>query len=213
MYFSKLTGTGLASLTGQLRDITVDMRAAWLATAVLPMALTQPALTMLLASGNLVFRSGNDSLATYLHVYGRGGLAQSNSGGYSQRDASSLILHAYGQFLGLDPGYLSYARRTEVGQAAQHGRMGRAARVPDSATCLWRSNHGLPRNCYHPQNTVCAQRILPAGGSATYVAATNVHETTCNTIENHTALLVHQASVVQTQFLAALYPILRPACR
>ena len=102
MYFSKLTGTGMASLTAQLRDLTVDMRAAWLAAAVLPIApshppravkfcrcrppraphpknltaLSHPPLTVLPASGNLVFRSSSDSLASYLHLYDRGGLAK-----------------------------------------------------------------------------------------------------------------------------------------
>ncbi|RZK50566.1 MAG: hypothetical protein EOO59_15900, partial [Hymenobacter sp.] len=33
MYFSKLTGTSMASAVAQLRDATVDMRAAWLAAA------------------------------------------------------------------------------------------------------------------------------------------------------------------------------------
>jgi hypothetical protein len=36
MYFSKLSGTNMASALAQLRDATVDMRAAWLAAAVLP---------------------------------------------------------------------------------------------------------------------------------------------------------------------------------
>ena len=65
-YFSKLSGTSMISATAQLRDITVDMRAAWLSAAVVPTLQSQPALTVLPGSGNLVFRSGNGSLATYL---------------------------------------------------------------------------------------------------------------------------------------------------
>jgi hypothetical protein len=70
-------------------------------------------------SGNLVFRSGSDSLATYLHLSGRSTLAPAG-GGHSQGDASSFLLHAHGQQLALDPGYLSYGRRAEVGQATNH---------------------------------------------------------------------------------------------
>lgn len=282
MYFSKLTGTGLASLMGQLRDITVDMRAAWLAAAVLPTAPVQPALTVLPASGNLVFRSGNDSLATYLHVYGRGGLAQTNAGGHSQGDASSFILHAHGQLLALDPGYLSYARRAEVGQATNHNMVlvdgaGPAIGTPGAGspaqsavqhafqtpqlaygevttayqgatitrktlfvrneyflladavqgtaahTYTWQLHgYGLqggtaatglstPSLASHEASwqkngASLLAHVTATGGTATYTTATNVHETTYNTTENHTTLLVQQPSTLQTQFLAALYP-------
>jgi hypothetical protein len=282
MYFSKLTGTGLASLTGQLRDITVDMRAAWLAAAVLPTAPAQPSLTVLPASGNLVFRSGNDSLATYLHVYGRGGLAQTNAGGHSQGDASSFILHAHGQLLALDPGYLSYSRRAEVGQATNHNLVlvdgaGPAIGTPGAGspaqsavqhafqtpqlaygevttayqgatitrktlfirneyflladavqgtaahTYTWQL-HGYGLQGGTAATGLCTDalasheaswqkngasllaHVTATGGTATYTTATNVHETTYNTTENHTTLLVQQASTLQTQFLAALYP-------
>lgn len=117
---SRLTGTPMRSLTAQLRDVTVDMRAAYLAAALAPTPPQHPALTVLPGSGNLIFRSGNDSLASYLHLYGRGGLAQANSGGHGQGSAGSFLLHAYGQQLALDPGYLSYDRRAEVGQATNH---------------------------------------------------------------------------------------------
>lgn len=116
----RLTGTPMRSLTAQLRDVTVDMRAAYLAAALAPTPPQHPALTVLPASGNLIFRSGSDSLASYLHLYGRGGLAQANSGGHGQGSAGSFLLHAYGQSLALDPGYLSYDRRAEVGQATNH---------------------------------------------------------------------------------------------
>jgi hypothetical protein len=115
-----LTGSSMNSLTAQLRDVTVDMRAAYLSAALAPTPASHPALTALPASGNLIFRSGSDSMASYLHLYGRGGLAQANAGGHSQGDASSFLLYAHGQLLALDPGYLSYARRAEVGQATNH---------------------------------------------------------------------------------------------
>ncbi|TGE24842.1 T9SS type A sorting domain-containing protein [Hymenobacter aquaticus] len=120
LHLSNLSTRQLNSLASQLRDATVDMRAAYLAANLLPAAPTNAPLTALPQSGNLIFRSGNDSLASYLHVYGKGGAAQANSGGHSQADASSFLLYAHGQLLALDPGYLSYGRRDSLGQAANH---------------------------------------------------------------------------------------------
>lgn len=293
MFYSKFSGTPLASLVAQLRDITVDMRAAWLAAAVLPAVLSPlepgtPTLTVLPGSGNLVFRSGDDSLATYLHLYGRGELAQSNSGGHSQGDASSFILHAKGQLLALDPGYLSYARRGEVGQASNHnlvlvdgagpamGSPGMASPVQSTVQNALQTPalaYGEVRTSY--QNTSLTRKVLfvrqtyfllvdaisasgphtftwqlhgygqqggtsltgyfinnlpvhegvwqkngvsllahvtSTGGTATYTTATAPHETTYNTAENHTVLLVQHTGEAPVQFLAALFPYsgLRP---
>ncbi|HET9503996.1 MAG TPA: heparinase II/III family protein [Hymenobacter sp.] len=282
MYYSKITGTGMASDLAQLRDATVDMRAAWLAAAVAPTAPAHPALTVLPGSGNLIFRSGADSAATYLHVYGRGGTAQSNSGGHNQGDASSFILHAQGQLLALDPGYLSYGRRAEVGAATSHNLVlvdgaGPALGAPgatNSAPAAIERTFQTPQLSYGEVTTSYQQARLTrktlfvrntyylladavsaaaprtytwqlhgyglAGGTAatgtfagnlaghegtwqkngvrllahvagtgtaaTYATATNPHETTYNTAENHTTLLVQQSGTTQTQFLSALYP-------
>lgn len=282
MYFSKLSGTNMASALAQLRDATVDMRAAWLAAAVLPSAQRQPALMVLPASGNLVFRSGSDSAATYLHLYGRGGLAQTNAGGHSQGDASSFILHAQGQLLALDPGYLSYDRRGEVGQANHHNlvlvdgagpalgtpgaaspvqsAVGAAFRTPQlsygeatttylgarivrkalfvrnayflladavsaatphtytwqlhgygleggtAATGTFTGNLGVQEGTWQKNGVRLLAHVTATGSAPTYTTSTNPHETTYNTPENHTTLLVQQAGTAQTQFLAALYP-------
>jgi len=282
MYFSKMSGTNMASALAQLRDATVDMRAAWLAAAVLPSPQQQPALTVLPSSGNLVFRSGNDSASTYLHVYGRGGLAQANAGGHSQGNASSFIMHAQGQLLALDPGYLSYGRRAEVGQATNHnlvlvdgagpdiGVAGagsstqsaiRAAfRTPQlsygevatayqgtsivrktlfvrnsyfvlvdavsasaahaytwqlhgygleggtDATGTFTGNLGGQEGTWQKNGVHLLAHVTATGGAPTYTTGTNLHETTYNTAENHTTLLVKQEGVAQTQFLAALHP-------
>jgi hypothetical protein len=282
MYFGNISGTGMASELAQLRDATVDMRAAWLAAAVAPTAPAHPALTVLPGSGNLIFRSGADSAATYLHVYGRGGTAQSNSGGHNQGDASSFILHAQGQLLALDPGYLSYGRRAEVGAATNHSLVlvdgaGPALGTPgatNSAPAAIQRTFQTPQLSYGEVTTTYQNARLTrktlfvrntyflladavsaaaphaytwqlhgyglAGGSAatgtfagnlaghegtwqkngvkllahvagtgtaaTYTTATNPHETTYNTAENHTTLLVQQTGAAQTQFLAALYP-------
>ena len=282
MYFSKLTGTSMASSVAQLRDATVDMRAAWLAAAVEPTAPAHPALTVLPGSGNLIFRSGADSAATYLHVYGRGGRAQATGGGHSQGDASSFILHAGGQLLALDPGYLSYTRRAEVGQATNHNLVlvdgaGPAIGQPGAgspAQSVMQHAFQTPQLSYGEVATAYQQvsitrrtlfvrstyflvaddvraaaphaytwqlhgygleggtaatgtfggsltnhegiwqkngvsllaHVATTGGAATYTTATSPHETTYNTAENHTTLLVQPGSARQTQFLAALYP-------
>ena len=289
MYFSKLSGTPLASAAAQLRDLTVDMRAAWLAANVPPTAQSQPALTVLPGSGNLVFRSGSDSLASYLHLYGRGGLAQTNSGGHGQGNAGTFILQAQGQLLALDAGYLSYTRRNDVGQATNHNLVlvdGAGPAIgttsgPSPALATVQNALQLPqlaygevttayqgasltrkalfvRNAYYlladavsaaaahaytwqlhgygleggtaatgvftgslaaheatwQKNGVgLLAHVTATGGAATYSTATNIHETTYNTAEDHTTLLVQPASTTQTQFLAALYPYtaLRPS--
>jgi hypothetical protein len=282
MYFSKISGTNMASALAQLRDATVDMRAAWLAAAVVPSPQRQQALTVLPGSGNLLFRSGSDSAATYLHVYGRGGIAQTNAGGHSQGDASSFILHAQGQLLALDPGYLSYGRRAEVGQASNHNlvlvdgagpdigtagagsstqsAIGATFRTPQlsygevatayqgtrivrktvfvrnayflladavsapaahaytwqlhgygleggtAATGTFTGNLGGQEGTWQKNGVRLLAHVTTTGGAPTYTTGTNLHETTYNTAENHTTLLVKQEGVAQTQFLAALYP-------
>ncbi|WP_176132875.1 heparinase II/III family protein [Hymenobacter sp. CRA2] len=120
LYLNKLNPGQLNTLLTQLRDVTVDMRAAYLAANITPAPPQNAQLTSLPLSGNLVFRSGNDSLASYLHVYGKNGAPLANSGGHNQGDAGSFILHAQGQLLALDPGYLSYNRREEIGNASNH---------------------------------------------------------------------------------------------
>ncbi|MGI4761181.1 MAG: heparinase II/III domain-containing protein [Janthinobacterium lividum] len=279
---SGLTGTPMNSLTAQLRDATVDMRAAYLAAALDPSPAAYPALTALPASGDLIFRSGPDSLASYLHLAGRGGLAQANAGGHSQGDASSFLLYAHGQLLALDPGYLSYARRAEVGQAANHnlvlvdgagpaiGTAGAASpasstvqhtmhtpqlsygevqtsyqgasvvrkalfirnayylladdvRAAAPHTYTWQL-HGaglaggtastgtfadsLPRHegTWQKSGASLLAHVTATGGATAYTTATNIHETTYNTAENHTTLLVQKSGRAQAQFLAALYP-------
>ncbi|WP_048920492.1 heparinase II/III family protein [Rufibacter radiotolerans] len=120
MAFSNFASSQMNSLPRQLSDITVDMRAAFLASNLQYSTPANQKLTALPASGNLVFRSGNDSLASYLHVYGKNGRAQQVTGGHNHGDASSFLLHAKGQLLALDPGYLSNGSRGSVGEGVHH---------------------------------------------------------------------------------------------
>jgi hypothetical protein len=279
---SRLTGSSMNSLTAQLRDATVDMRAAYLATALAPTPASHPALTVLPSSGNLIFRAGRDSAATYLHVYGRGGLAQANAGGHSQGNAGSFLLYAHGQLLALDPGYLSYNRRAEVGQASNHNlvlvdgagpAMGTAGagsqaqstiqhtlntsqltygevqtayqgaslvrqtlfvrnayfllvdnvRAAAAHTYTWQL-HGAGlaggsastgtfadslaqhEGTWQKNGASLLAHVTATGGASSYTTATNPHEITYNTAENHTTLLVQKSGSAQAQFLSALSP-------
>ena len=282
MYFNNLTSNQLNSLHAQLRDITVDMRAAFLAAQISPATLTYSNLTALPHSGNLVFRSGNDSLANYLHLYGKNGLALNNSGGHNHGDASSFILHAQGQLLALDAGYLNYNRRAEVGNANNHnlvlvdkegpaiGTEGSANDAEAFIQNMFQNGtiaYGEVRTSYRNTNIIrktisvrnsyflmadfmqadathnytwqlhgyglengtaatgtftdsltagegiwqknnvhLKAHVTATGGATAYIKATNKHELTYNTPEDHTTMLVEKQNVAQTQFLAALHP-------
>ena len=71
-------------------------------------------------SGNLILRSGWDTLSNYLHVCGKNGAARENSKGHNQADASSFLLSAHGRMMAIDPGYVHYNNRNLVDSARQH---------------------------------------------------------------------------------------------
>ncbi|SHI84725.1 Por secretion system C-terminal sorting domain-containing protein [Hymenobacter daecheongensis DSM 21074] len=285
LHLENLAPNQLGSLTLQLRDVTVDMRAAYLAALPTPTSPTNAPLTVLPRSGNLIFRSGNDEKARYLHVYGKSGPAQTNSGGHSQADATSFILHAHGQLLALDPGYLSFSRRGEIGNATNHNMLlvdgtGPAIGTPGAAndteaaiqktfqtahlaygevqttyagqataitrktlfirntyflmadfvkanathTYTWQLHgYGLEdttatsgsfrdslltkqQGTWRKNGASLTAHVTATGGATAYEKATNIHEATFNTTENHTTMLVRKSGETQTQFLAALYP-------
>ncbi|UOQ76867.1 heparinase II/III family protein [Hymenobacter sp. 5516J-16] len=173
LHLQHLAPGQLNSLTAQLRDVTVDMRAAYLAAQITPTPRSRPTLTHLPHSGNLVLQAGPDSAATYLHLYGKSGAVQTNSGGHNQADATSFILHAQGQLLALDAGYLSFNRRAEVGQAANHNlvlidgagpAMGTAGAANEASTSLPRAfaaaglAFGEARTTY--QNATVTRKVL-----------------------------------------------------
>jgi len=278
LHLSKLAPNQLNSLTAQLRDVTVDMRAAYLAANLPPTPGPAAPLTALPQSGNLVFRSGADSLASYLHLYGKSQQARTTSGGHRHADAGSFVLHAHGQLLALDAGYLSFDRRNEVKEAASHNMVlvDNAGPASDAASAVGTVQHTFRtdnlsygevqsayagttvtrktlfiRNSYYLladfvqanaphtytwqlhgyglengttatgtfQNNLAAHEghwskngvqllahVTATDGATAYVTATNAHEVTYNTPENHTTLLVRKEGSAQTQFLAALYP-------
>lgn len=100
---------------------TVDMRANYLAAySGLAFELNGVYLNALSKSGDLVFRSSRDSDAVYMHVCGANGLARTSGAGHNQADVSSFIIYRGGEPIARDGGYISYARRGEVGNATNH---------------------------------------------------------------------------------------------
>lgn len=108
------------SLYRQLRYSSDDIVADYIASMTQPAPQPDSLFLALPESGNLVMRSGWDSLALYLHFSAKNGRARDAAKGHNQADASSFILHAYGQMLALDPGYLKWDRRDEVSNAQNH---------------------------------------------------------------------------------------------
>ncbi|MBU2444287.1 MAG: heparinase II/III-family protein [Bacteroidetes bacterium] len=107
------------SLSEQLRSSSTDMRANYIA-ANLPFTQTnEKPFQALPEAGSLVFRSSWDSLATFMHILAEYGNAKS-TGGHNHADVTSFIIHSHGQLLVLDPGYVKYGRRGEVGNATNH---------------------------------------------------------------------------------------------
>lgn len=113
-----ITG-GVPRLAAQLNS-TVDMRANFIAAGIESTKPTLPPMAALPESGDLVLRSGWDSAATYLHISAEHGRAMTSGAGHNQADDGSFMLFSQGEHLALDPGYLKYDRRSEVGNAANH---------------------------------------------------------------------------------------------
>ncbi|MDQ3535821.1 MAG: heparinase II/III-family protein, partial [Bacteroidota bacterium] len=55
-----------------------------------------------------------------MHLHAEKGRALLETDGHNQADETSFIIHSHGQLLALDPGYLSWGRRNELGNAQNH---------------------------------------------------------------------------------------------
>ncbi|MBL7973573.1 MAG: heparinase II/III family protein, partial [Candidatus Kapabacteria bacterium] len=98
---------------------TVDMRANYLCVRngiLRPMAVRY--ITALNNAGSIIFTPHISD--TYVHIIAKNGRARTSGAGHSQSDAASFMLYGLGETLALDPGYISYARRNEVGKATNH---------------------------------------------------------------------------------------------
>lgn len=111
------------SLWEQLHHSSDDVTADFIASRTTAMPDVFPGMLAMKESGNLVFRSGWDTTDTYLHITAKNGNARINAKGHNHADVSSFILHAHGQLLALDPGYLRWDRRDEVSEADNHNML------------------------------------------------------------------------------------------
>ncbi len=114
--------SGSNTLNNQLNS-TVDMRANYIASFIALRARIEESIFVhaFPESGDLTFRSSWDSAnALYLHVSGAHGRARTSGAGHNQADVASFTMYQGGEALARDAGYLSYARRGEVGNASNH---------------------------------------------------------------------------------------------
>jgi len=109
-----------SSLNSQLTFASTDSRANYIASLPVTGAGDAPLFEALPVSGNLIFRSGNDSNSVYLHATAKNGIARSSSYGHNQADVTSFLIYSSGQVLALDPGYVSYDNRGLTGNAVNH---------------------------------------------------------------------------------------------
>ena len=104
-----------ADLASQLNS-TVDMRANYCASLT-PAKLTFTHELMVNEdAGAVVFRKPE----WYGHVIAKNGNARTAGAGHSQSDMTSFTLWTHGIPIVLDPGYLQYSMRDQVGNAQQH---------------------------------------------------------------------------------------------
>ena len=109
-------------------------------------------------SGTAVFRSGWDPDAVEAVAVGehgaamelgrdRDGLGQTAGAAHEHPDTASYLLHAYGQRLLLDPGYLTFEDRALVNKASDHNIVlvnGKGPADPFIASILWNANRAGP---------------------------------------------------------------------
>jgi hypothetical protein len=102
-------------------------------------------------SGTAVFRSGWDADAVQVIAVGehgaamelgrdREGLGPPAGAAHEQPDTASYLLHAFGERLLLDPGYLTFEQRGLVGKATDHNMLlvnGTGPKDPFFASILW----------------------------------------------------------------------------
>ncbi len=116
-YQRPITAAG-TTLSEQLNS-TVDMRANYLAAGVYPRHHDGYS-SVLPTAGNIVLAAGHDATGNYLHIGAEHGAARTAGAGHNQADDMSFLLYGAGEMLALDPGYLKYDRRNEVGKATDH---------------------------------------------------------------------------------------------
>lgn len=85
-------------------------------------------------AGNMIFRSGWGLDDIYLFLIGEHGAARINGQGHDHPDATSFILCAYNEILGLDAGYIKWDMRGAVNKASNHSLILVDGEGPPSST-------------------------------------------------------------------------------
>ncbi|MCB9230280.1 MAG: T9SS type A sorting domain-containing protein [Bacteroidia bacterium] len=120
MDYSTLNSVSNRNLNEQLDYSSDDVRADFLAAHTMPGASGGGLFQVLPEAGSAVFRSDWGPQAVYLHLYAQHGQQRESAKGHNQADETSIMLHAFGQELAMDPGYLKWDRRGEVSEAKNH---------------------------------------------------------------------------------------------
>jgi len=96
------------------------IRTQYIATNVAEGSISDSLFQSLPAAGSLIFRSGWDTNATYMHFIGKHGVALSGAKSHHQGDATSFSLFAFGRLLAVDPGYPGAPESDVVNKATDH---------------------------------------------------------------------------------------------
>jgi hypothetical protein len=107
----------------QLHHSSDDIVADFISAMVPPTTDTFSLLQVLPRSGDVVMRSGWDTTSTYLHLAAKNGRTRTSANGHNHVDVTGFILHARGQELAIDPGYLQWERRDEVDGPTHHNML------------------------------------------------------------------------------------------
>ncbi|HEX2900680.1 MAG TPA: T9SS type A sorting domain-containing protein, partial [Bacteroidia bacterium] len=117
---SRFNPAAPTTLEDQLHHSSDDIVADFISAMTPPTTDTFPLLQVLPQSGDIVMRSGWDTTSTYLHIAAKNGRTRSSANGHNHVDVTGFILHARGQELAIDPGYLKWDRRDEVDGPSHH---------------------------------------------------------------------------------------------
>lgn len=117
---TRFNPTAPTTLWDQLHHSSDDIAADFISAMLPPTTDTFSLLQVLPQSGDVVMRSGWDTTSTYLHIAAKNGRTRSSANGHNHVDVTGFILHARGQELAVDPGYLKWDRRDEIDGPAHH---------------------------------------------------------------------------------------------
>lgn len=120
---SRFNPAAPTTLWEQLHHSSDDVVADFLSAMTPPTSDTFDLFQTLPTSGDVIMRSGWDTTSTYMHLCVKRGLARSSANGHNHVDVTSFNLHARGQELAIDPGYLKWERRDEVDGPTHHNML------------------------------------------------------------------------------------------